>query len=230
MPPTSKDDAVASCGKMDTANNVDAYHIIMQSELLTDHCTLRTGLGNDDDISTNDSVVEQLTYSNGLLQNLRETVGTKCKICHHDLLISSAIPIRLKECKHNKVYHLHCIREVAASMLMQVQLLSQTCSVTAAAPAKPNMTHEQSSLGDPICNNKSATGRSTSGDVGNTSVVPAGQSKLPPNSDTATKVCPQPAYMAEWNAYRTRRWWVRIPYKKCRTTNYSSTSMYCQSN
>ena len=70
MPPTSKDDAVASCGKMDTANNVDAYHI-MQSELLTEHCTLRTGLGNDDDISTNDSVVEQLTYSNGLLQNLR---------------------------------------------------------------------------------------------------------------------------------------------------------------
>lgn len=70
MPPTSKDDAVASCGKMDTANNVDAYHI-MQSELLTEHCTLRTGLENDDDISTNDSVVEQLTYSNGLLQNLR---------------------------------------------------------------------------------------------------------------------------------------------------------------
>ena len=89
MPPTYDNAASASGGN--TTNNVDAYHIIMQSELLTDHCTLRTGLGDDDDIFTNDSVVEQLTYSNGFLQNLRETGDTKCKICHHDLLISNII-------------------------------------------------------------------------------------------------------------------------------------------
>ena len=123
MPPSSKDDDSDSCGTIDTTKNVDH---MQSAELLNCHGTLRPGLGKDDDISTNNSVVEQLTYSNGLLQKFGDT---QCKICHQDLLTSSAIPVRLKECSHNKVFHLHCIREVAASMLKQVQL-SQTSTST----------------------------------------------------------------------------------------------------
>ena len=137
---------------MDTANNVDH---IMQSELLTCYDTLRPGLGKDDDISSNNSVVGQLTYSNGLLQKLHETGDTQCKICHQDVLTpSSAIPVRLKECSHNKAFHLHCIREVAASMLTQVQMDSWISS-------------QMSKLSE----------TSTSTDI------PAEQSTLPPNSD-----------------------------------------------